>query len=217
MADRLVRRVCGVLRTPVLFLCAAAVALSFPSRQDVERECVTASVHVRPAICAVSDLDGDLQADYAFSPDLVGSSVRPASISIHLSSAADSYQLLLPDGVVASSFIIRDVDGDGQLDIALLGGSNETVGVFLNDGSGRFEFKREGRYLTAASRDVSELSPPPPHSTLYEFAEPGSGSYCTVCFCAGVSHKLPTSGVLRAASWSTLVRRPCGVARSRAP
>jgi hypothetical protein len=197
-------------------LCAAAAALALPSRSDDARECVAASVRLRPAVCAVSDLDGDRQADYAFSPGLVGSPVRIAAISVHLSSALESYQLVLPDGVVASSFIVRDVDGDGRPDIALLGGFDETVGVFLNDGSGRFEFDRQGRYVTVPSRDFSEIAPPL-RSAYYECAELSSGSFCAVCSCAGVLLGLPASCVRLAESRSTLTRRPRGVACSRAP
>jgi hypothetical protein len=210
------RRVLGVLRTPGLVVCAAAAAWALPSRSDVARECVAASVHVRPAACAVSDLDGDRQADYVFAPGLIGPSARLAQISVHLSSAPEAYQLLLPDGVVASSFIFRDVDGDGRPDIALLGGFNETVGVFLNDGSGRFEFDHQSRYLTAPSRDFSEIATPP-GSPLCDCAELSSGSYCAVCSHAGAAYELPAGSSSIAESRPTLTRRSRGVVRSRAP
>ena len=216
MTGSFARRVCGVFRTPGLLLCMAAAALAFPSRLDIARECVAASVHFRPAVCAVSDLDGDRQADYAFSPGLVGSSVRLAAISVHLSSAPEAYQLLLPDGVVASSFIFRDVDGDGWPDIALLGGFNETVGVFLNDGSGRFEFDQAGRYVTAPSRDFSEIAPPL-HPASCDCAELSPGSYCAVCSYAGAIYRLPAARARLTESRSPLTRRPRGVVCSRAP
>lgn len=216
MKGSFARRVLGVLRTPGLFVCAAAAAWAYPSRSDVARECVAASVHVRAAACAVSDLDGDRQADYVFAPGLIGSSARLAQISVQLSSAPEAYQLLLPDGVVASSFIFRDVDGDGRPDIALLGGFNETVGVFLNDGSGRFEFDRQSRYLTAPSRDFSEIAPPI-HSPLCDCAELSPGSYCAVCSHPSVAYELPADSARVAESPSTLTRRPRGVVRSRAP
>jgi hypothetical protein len=118
--------------------------------------------------------------------------------------------------VVASSFIFRDVDGDGRPDIALLGGFNETVGVFLNAGSGRFEFDHEGRYLTAPSRDLSEIAPPL-HSPVCDCAELSPGSDCAVCSYAGAAYELPAGSARVAESRSTLTRRPHGVVHSRAP
>ncbi len=212
-AGRFIRRLTGVLWIPCLL---ASTALSFPSRSAVERECVAASVHAHREVCAVSDLNGDRQADYALSLDIAGSAAQPAAISIQLSGAPGPYQLLLPQGVVAASFMFRDVNGDGQPDIALLGGLNETVGVFLNDGSGRFQFDRQRRYLTAPSRDCSEMSPPP-QAWLCDYAEPGSGSHGEVCSYACVAHKLPAASARLAGKRSTPARFPRGVARSRAP
>jgi hypothetical protein len=203
----------GVLWIPCLL---ASTALSFPSRSAVERECVAASVHAHRAVCAVSDLNGDHQADYALSLDIAGSAARPAAISIQLSGAPGPYQLLLPEGVVAASFVLLDVNGDGQPDIALLGGLNETVGVFINVGSGRFQFDRQGRYLTAPSRDCSEMSLPP-QPWLCDCAEPTSGSHCELCPGDCGVHKLPTASARLAGNRSTPARLPRGVARSRAP
>ena len=215
-AGRLARRVSGVLWMPCLLVCTASAALSFPSRLAVERECVAASVHAHREGCAVSDVNGDSQADYALSFDLAGSSARPAAISIHLSGASEPYQLLLPEGVVASSFMFRDVNGDGRPDIALLGGLNETVGVFLNVGSGRFQFDRQERYLTAPNRDCSEMSPPP-QAWRCDCAEPDSGSHCEACSYACVAHKIPTARSPLAGNISNPARVSRGVAHSRAP
>jgi hypothetical protein len=216
IAGMSIRRMNRVLRIPGLFVCAAAVALSLPSRPALERECVIANVEAHPAACLVSDLDGDRQADYAVSIDLAGQSLHPASISIHLSSAPQGYQLLLPDGLSVLSFIFRDVDGDGHPDIALLGGFNETVGVFLNDGSGGFRFDSRDRYLTPPNHDLSEMAPPP-LARASDCAEPGSGSSCAV------SSQSRVVGKLHAASMP-IAHRPTGLdrccfssARSRAP
>jgi len=211
-----VRPMIGVLRMPLLLVCTAAVALSLPPRPAVERECVSANMRARPAACLVSDLDGDRQADYALSLDITGLFARPASISIHLSSTPEAYRLVVPDGLTASSFVFRDVNGDGRLDIALLGSFNETVGVFLNDGSGGFRFDRQDRYLTPPDHDLSEMAPPPKARSC-DCGEPGSGSYSAVFSYDVVAHKLPAAGVHFVEGQSNPARRPSNAARSRAP
>ena len=211
-----IRRMNRVLRIPGLFLCSAAVALSLPSRPALERECVIANVPARTAACLVSDLDGDRQADYAVSNDLAGQSLHPASISIHLSSAAQGYQLLLPDGLSVLSFIFRDVDGDGHPDIALLGAFNETIGVFLNDGLGGFRFDSRDRYLTPPNHDLSEMAPPP-LARASDCAEPGSCSSCAVSAQSGVVGKLQADRMPMTHRLTGAARRSFNAARSRAP
>jgi hypothetical protein len=215
LARSFVRLMSGVLWMPGFLVCTAAVAASLP-RPAVERECVSANVQARPAACLVSDLDGDRQADYALSLDITGLFVRPASISIHLSSTPETYRLLLPDGLTASSFVLRDVNGDGQLDIALLGGFNETVGVFLNDGSGQFRFDRQDRYLTSPCHDLSEMAPPPRVRSC-DCAEPGSGPYSAISSYDAVGNELPAARVRSIESPSTPARPSPNTARSRAP
>jgi hypothetical protein len=216
LARSFVRLMSGVLWTPVFSVCMAAAPLSLPSRPAMERECVTANAQSRLAVCLVSDLDGDRQADYALSLDITGLFVRPASISIHLSSTLETYRLFLPDGLAASSFVFRDVNGDGQLDIALLGGFNETVGVFLNDGSGGFRFDRQDRYLTPPNHDLSEMSPPPRLRSC-DCAEPGSGSSCALSAYDVAAHRLPAARVRFVETQSTPARPSPNAARSRAP
>jgi hypothetical protein len=215
LARSFVRLMSGVLWMPGFLVCTATVAASLP-RPAVERECVSANVQARPAACLVSDLDGDRQADYALAPDITGLFVRPASISIHLSSTPETYRLLLPDGLTASSFVLRDVNGDGQLDIALLGGFNETVGVFLNDGSGGFQFDRQDRYLTPPNHDLSEMAPPP-RARSCDCAEPGPGPCCAISSNDLVAHELPAAGARFVESQSTPARPSPNAARSRAP
>jgi hypothetical protein len=154
------RRVCVVFRTVALVLATGALALASRPAADVERDCIAASIRWHQFGCAVSDLDGDHQADFAFPVQVYGSANRPASISVHLSSTQGAYELTLPAGRPALAFVLRDVNGDGYVDIALIGGLNQTVGVFLNNGSGRFEFDILDRYVTAPSTDFSQLSPP---------------------------------------------------------
>jgi hypothetical protein len=164
----------------------------------------------------VADLDGDRQADYAVSIDISGQSVHPSSISIHLSSAPQGYRLLLPDGLSVLSFIFRDVDGDGHPDIALLGGFDETVGVFLNDGSGGFRFDLRDRYLTPPNHDLSELDPPP-HARASDCAEPDSGSSCAVSPQSVLVGKLQAASMPMAHRLASPARRSFNAARSRAP
>ena len=215
-AHKWIRQVGGVLRMPGILLCTAALALSLPTRPAVERDCVTANLQARAAGCMVSDLDGDRKADYAFSLDFSALSVHRASISIHLSSAPGVHQLLLPDGLPALSFILRDVDGDGNPDIALLGSFDETVGVFLNDGLGGFRFDLRDRYLTPPNHDLSGIAPSP-HAFACDCAEPGLGSYCAIFAQAGVARELPAANIRLPRNLSSPARRPFNSARSRAP
>ena len=210
------RHMSRVLRVLVLLVCTAAVALSLPSRPAIERECVSANVQAGLATCLVSDLDGDRKADYALSLDIAGRFVHPASISIHLSRTPEAHQLFLPDGLTVLGFILRDVNGDGQPDIALLGGFNETVGVFLNDGSGGFLFDRQDRYVTPPNHDLSEIASPS-GARACDCGEPGSGSSCIVSPQGGVAYKLPAARVRAAQSLSSPVRRTLNATRSRAP
>jgi hypothetical protein len=213
LARSFVRLMSGVLWVPGILVCAVAASLPRPA---VERECVSANVQVRPAACLVSDLDGDRQADYALAPDITGLLVRPVSISIHLSRTPKAQRLFLPDGLTASSFVLRDVNGDGQLDIALLGGFNETVGVFLNDGSGGFQFDRGDRYLTPPNHDLSEMAPPPAVRSCNCF-EPGFSAYCAISSHDDVAHEIPAARVRCFESQSTPARPSPNAARSRAP
>jgi hypothetical protein len=98
----------------------------------------------------------------------------------------------------------------------LLGSFNETVGVFLNDGSGGFQFDRQDRYLTPPNHDLSELAPPP-RARSCDCAEPGSGSYFAVFSYDVVAHKLPAAGVHFVEGQSTPARPSPNAARSRAP
>jgi len=211
-----VRQVGGVIRMPATLFFIAAVALALPSRPAVERDCVSANLQVRVAGCLVSDLDGDRKSDYAFSLDFSALSVHRASISIHLSSAPGVHQLLLPDGLSALSFKLRDVDGDGNPDIALLGSFDETVGVFLNDGLGGFRYDLRDRYLTPPNHDSSGIVPSP-HALACDCAELGLGSYCAIFAQAGVALGLPAANIRLARSLSVPTRRLLNSARSRAP
>lgn len=169
------RRGHGVLWTLAALLAIGELALASRPASDVERDCIAASIRWRQFGCAISDLDGDNQADFAFPVQAYGSADRPAFLSVHLSSTQASYELPLPADRPALAFVLRDVNGDGFVDIALIGGLNQTVGVFLNDGSGRFEFDRLDRYVTAPSTDFSQLTHPS-RSTVWLCEAWNSGS-----------------------------------------
>lgn len=154
------RQVHSVFRTLAPLLLTGALAVASQPKPDMARECLAASLRWRQFGCAISDLDGDNQADFAFPVQAYGAAERPAFLSVHLSSTQASYELPLPADRPALAFVLRDVNGDGFVDIALIGGLNQTVGVFLNDGSGRFEFDRLDRYVTAPSTDFSQLRSP---------------------------------------------------------
>lgn len=154
------RRVHSVCRTLAPLLAIGALALASQPVPDLERACLAASIRWGLFGCAVSDLDGDHQADYALPARVSDAANRPGFLSVHLSSTQADYELPLPAGRPALAFVLRDVNGDGYVDLALIGGLNQTVGVFLNDGSGRFEFDVLDRYVTAPSTDSSRLTHP---------------------------------------------------------
>ena len=210
-----VRPIGGIVAIACMLACSAMAAVPYSARPSLERDCVLASVRFRFAACVVSDLDGDRQADYAI---LSGSarSTRLAAISIHLSSVPEPVELILPDGVAVSSFALRDINGDGWPDIALLGGHNQTVGAFLNDGAGRFQFDAQQRFVTAPTSDCSELSPLR-RACACDCAEIGSGPYCAVCPQAALAHATPAASIPCTPESAARMRISRGIPRSRAP
>lgn len=150
----------GFVKTLVLFLFAAGIAVAGQHANDNVGDCVAATLRGFDAGCAVTDLDADHLPDIALSFDLQGRKGLPSSISVHLSDGRPDQHLALPSGRSIRSFFARDMDGDGDLDIALTGGVNETLGVFLNDGSGRFQFDESDRYRTGPSAEFSQVTPP---------------------------------------------------------
>ena len=154
------QRMRRVSRTIVLLLAAGAFAQAVQPAPDIERECLAASVRWGQLGCAVSDLDGDHQADYALRVSGTDTARLPGFLSVHLSSSQTAYELPLPAERPALAFVLRDVNGDGYVDLELIGVLNQTIGVYLNDGYGRFEFDQQDRYLTAPSTDLSQLNSP---------------------------------------------------------
>lgn len=170
-----------------LFLFTAGIVFARQPAKDNVRDCVAATLRGFGGDCAVADLDADDQPDAALSFDLQGGTNLPGSIFVHLSQGQPDQHLTIPRGWSIRSFSARDVDGDGDLDIALTGGRNETLGVFLNDGSGQFQFDESDRYRTGPSDDFSQIAsrnyqatrPLAGGGTLYSFA-PAQGSRALV-------------------------------------
>ena len=157
------RRCCPrsrLVQAITFLLLTAGIALAGQPAKDNARDCIAATLHRFGAGCAVADLDADHQADVALSLDLRDRGSLPGSIAIHLSQGQPEQHLALPLRRSILGFSVRDVDGDGDLDIALTGGMNETRGVFLNDGSGQFKFDESDSYLTEPNCDYSRLAPP---------------------------------------------------------
>jgi hypothetical protein len=150
----------SVVGTLVLLLLTAGVAFAGQPANDDARDCVAAALHGFGADCVVADLDADHQPDVALSLDLAGIGGFPGAISIHLSHGQADQHLAVPGNRSNLTLSTRDVDGDGDLDIALTGAINETVGVFLNDGSGQFKLDESGRYTNRPNSDYSHFSVP---------------------------------------------------------
>ena len=133
-----------------LVVCAGTVLAQRPS--ELALDCLTANVRSQQRVCVAADIDADHHPDYAFSP-----AGRRLSLSLRLSAGDTTVELVAPPGREAYSYALRDVDGDGDLDIALLGAADQTVGVFLNDGDGGFVFDAQDRFLSAPYPDSSRV------------------------------------------------------------
>ena len=202
----------------ILGLFVLAVAAAFGAETEIARrtECLTASAAIGSFRgCAVSDLDGDHQADYAIS-QRISTHGRPGSISVHLSRTQSDAELVVPDGVSAHSFILRDVNGDGDLDVALLGSLDQTVGVFLNRGQGRFEFEKGGLYLTSPCSESHGLSVPySPEPGISSLWDAGAPNYTS----GGLRSAGPPPAIelARGAGRAAAARAHLNLPRSRAP
>jgi hypothetical protein len=150
----------GLFQTLTLLLITAGLGLAGQPTDANVRDCIRATLHGVGAGCASADLDGDRLGDLAISLDVRNHGGFPSSISVHLSHGQPDQNLVLPLSRSVFGFTVRDVDGDGDLDIALTGGINETRGVFLNNGLGQFEFDLSDQYITGPNSDYSRLSAP---------------------------------------------------------
>jgi hypothetical protein len=98
------------------------------------------TVGVDPIALAVADLNGDGFLDLVVANSDTGSSAAPGSVSVLFGNGNGTFQTqqVYPAGIGSSSVVVGDFNGDGKLDFAVTNADDETVGVYLNRGSGSF-------------------------------------------------------------------------------
>jgi len=112
---------------------------------------VTYTVPVNPDSIAKDDFNGDGNADLAVLSNI-------GSLSILLGNGNGTFSQPLGSPFTTGSFpngrmAIADFDGDGDLDIAVAQNGSNSVGVFLNNGSGAFPTRTD--YAATGARAVS--------------------------------------------------------------
>lgn len=162
---------CVTMRAFPIFLLLARLAFAAQPADGNSHSCVEAIANRFAAGCSVVDLDGDHQPDFALSPNLRGIGHEPVSIAVRLSQGQPDQDLKLPEGRLAFRFRTLDVDGDGDLDIAVDGDLNQTVGVFLNDSKGGFHFDADDRYLSQPHQGSSQFAAPADESDVLCLAD----------------------------------------------
>jgi hypothetical protein len=192
-----------------LLVCAGAVFAQEPP--GLARDCLIANMRWQQRTCAVADLDADQRADYAFAT--VG---RTLTLSLWLSGRATAVELVTPPGREAFSYAFRDVDGDGDLDIALLGAGEQTVGVFLNDGQGGFAFDDQDRFVTAPYSDPVRIGVSTTR-VAWPCASWNTGTDSTALESVSAIHAPRAPKPLVERSLLAAAQQPCGSPRSRAP
>src|SRR5262245_24906490 len=88
---------------------------------------------------AIGDLDGDGRQDLAvanFGTDTGSGAGNSVTVLYGKDGGGFNRVELLTEGTNPSSVAIADLNGDGQLDLAVANAGSNTVSVFLNDGSG---------------------------------------------------------------------------------
>ena len=92
------------------------------------------------ASAAVSDLDNDCKPDVAVATQAGIQGARSIyTIDIRLSAAVESSSFRLSAASGGLHLAPRDVDNDNDIDLVVTTLFGERVGVWLNDGNGRFE------------------------------------------------------------------------------
>jgi hypothetical protein len=133
------------LATALVCLGPARADTRLPGLADLTRNCLAANVRAGGRVCQVSDFDSDQRPDWALARTTGGGLVV---VSIHLAGREGAIDLVPPPGLETSSYTLRDVDGDGAVDVALLGVGGQTIGVFHNDGQGAFAYDEANRYAS---------------------------------------------------------------------
>jgi len=120
---------------------------------------------------AVGDLNADGRPDVAVA-DRIGRGAGGFAYNVQLSIAGGGSQSVDFDSDQdALSVVLRDVDHDRDLDVVVTGAvSRSIVGVWLNDGTGKFE------RATPSPLDIASQVPPKPLKKLFV----GTGPYSTL-------------------------------------
>jgi hypothetical protein len=93
-----------------------------------------------PVSVVAADLNGDGFLDLAVANSGGSGAPSPGSISVLLGNGNGTFQAqqVYVAGNGPSSVVVGDFNGDGQLDFAVTNSTDETVGVYLNQGHGIF-------------------------------------------------------------------------------
>ncbi|MBN9657615.1 MAG: VCBS repeat-containing protein [Acidobacteria bacterium] len=148
-------RLAGCVRLLCFLLLTSAPSWASGSSFHDPAGCRDSGLAHFPGTCANADFDGDRRTDEAISTNLSGVGGR-LTFRVQLSQGQPSTEYAMPRLRPAYALATRDIDSDGDVDVILIGFLNQRVGVFLNDGSGHFEFDESGSYL--APSGVAETS-----------------------------------------------------------
>lgn len=119
-------------------------------------------------------LDNDHRLDLAVAtPAQLGSSSYTVQISLAATAAVTSFDLTAHPGGL--SLAPRDVDGDDDLDLVITTFFGERVGIWLNDGMGRFARSVSFRYPEWIWHDPPQFSAAQPKPAGPDFTA-GSGN-----------------------------------------
>ncbi len=93
-----------------------------------------------PLALTVADLNGDGFLDLAVANSNSTGGTAPGSVSVLFGNGDGTFQTqqVYPAGLMTSSVVVGDFNGDGQLDFVATNEGDEDVGVYLNQGRGSF-------------------------------------------------------------------------------
>lgn len=138
----------------------------------------TGCIHPRKAI--VADFNADSRPDVFVACHGYDASPFPGEQSILLLSQGSSYQrTLMPDVAFAHSAAASDIDGDGNIDIAVIDANGKQPFVYRNDGSGNFTRTASllptltGQYFTLELLDINSDG----HDDLFLAGNEYGGTY----------------------------------------